>query len=305
MSVAKRSFGSTGVMVSEIGFGCGGYWGFPHFPEKRAAEILDLALEHGVDLVDTGPNYSGGNAEPRLGRILAGRREQVFLATKVGTRAERGRVVKDWSAGGIRASVEASLGRLRTDRLDLVQLHSPSPDVLENEGTLGALAALKRDGLVRFVGLSTDAKLATRAIELGVFDCVMLTYNILHQRSSERVAGIAAGAGRAVLARSPMAHAVYEAALFRPTSWARVWYLLRALRNFRGDVAKGRSLRFLQGWEGWSGPRAALRYVLENPLVTSAVIGTTDPRHLLDNLSVSGGPALPRELFERIRGIDP
>jgi 1-deoxyxylulose-5-phosphate synthase len=160
--------------------------------------------------VDTGPNYSGGNAEPRLGRILAGRRDRVFLATKVGSRLERGGVVKDWSPGGIRASVEASLGNLRTDHLDLVQLHSPSPDVLEDEGTLGALAALKREGLASFVGLSTDPALAARAIELGVYDGIMITYNVLRQRASERVAEVASAAGRAVLARSPMAHAVYE-----------------------------------------------------------------------------------------------
>lgn len=305
MTVAKRSFGNTGVMVSEIGLGCGGYWGFRSFPEERAAEIVDLALEHGVNLMDTGPNYSGGNAEPRLGRILAGRRERVFLATKVGSRLERGRVVKDWSPGGIRASVEASLVNLRTDHLDLVQLHSPSPGVLDDDRTLGALAALKREGLATFVGLSTDPTLAARAIELGVFDCIMITYNILHQRVAERIAEIAAGAGRAVLARSPMAHVVFEPSLFRPTSWARIWYLLRALKNFRRDLAKGRSLRFLHDWEGWHGPRAALRFVLENPCVTSAIVGTTDPRHLVDNLSVSNGPPLPGDLLERLRGVDP
>jgi 1-deoxyxylulose-5-phosphate synthase len=305
VSVAKRAFGGTGVTVSEIGLGCGGYWGFREFPEKRAAGILDLALEHGVNLVDTGPNYSGGNAEPRLGRLLAGRRERVFLATKVGSRLERGRVVKDWSPGGIRSSVETSLGNLRTDRLDLVQLHSPSPGVLDDEGTLGALAALKRDGLVTFVGLSTDARLAARAIGLGVFDCVMIPYNILHQRAGGRVAESAALAGRAVLARSPMAHAVYEPALFRPTSRARIWYLLRALKNFRGDLARARALRFLRDREDWHGPRTALRFVLENPRITSAIVGTTDPRHLLENLSVSGAPSLPGDLLDRLRRLDP
>jgi aryl-alcohol dehydrogenase-like predicted oxidoreductase len=292
-------------MVSEIGLGCGGYWGFHSFPEQRAAGIVDLALDHGVNLMDTGPYYSGGNAEPRLGRILAGRRDRVFLASKVGSRLERGRAVKDWSPGSIRASVETSLRNLRTDHLDLVQLHSPSTNVVEDDRTLGALAALKSEGLTTFVGVSTDPTLAARAIQLRVFDCIMITYNILHQRASGGVAEIAAGAGRAVLARSPMAHVVYEPSLYWPTSRARFWYLFRALKNFRRDLAKGRSLRFLQDREGWTGPRAALRFVLENPCVTSAIVGTTDPRHLLDNLAVSCGPPLPRDLFERIRLIDP
>lgn len=305
MSVAKRAFGGTGVMVSEIGFGAGGFWGLRGFPERRAAELLDLALERGVDLVDTGPNYSGGNAEPRLGRLLAGRRDRVFLGTKVGTWVRGGRVVKDWSPEAIRASVAKSLRNLGTDHLDLVQLHSPSAGVLEDDRTLGALEALKREGLVRFLGLSTDPALAERSLGLGLFDCAMITYNVLHQRAAERVIAAAAAAGRAVLARSPMAHAVYERALFRPTSPARVWYLLRALKNFRGDLAKGRSLREARRHEGWEGPRTALRFVLEEPRLTSAIVGTTDPRHLLDNLAVSGAPPLPRDLQERLRRVDP
>lgn len=304
MSVAKRAFGGTGVAVSEIGFGAGGFWGLREFPERQAAVLLDLALERGVDLVDTGPNYSGGNAEPRLGRLLAGRRDRVFLATKVGTWMRGGRIVKDWSPEAIRGSVGRSLRNLGTDHLDLVQLHSPSADVLEDDRALGAIEALKRDGLVRFAGLSTDPDLALRSLALGVFDCVMVTYNVLHQRKAEQVLAAAAAAGRAVLARSPMAHAVYERALFRPTSPARLWYLLRALKNFRGDLVRGRALRGIRDHVGWEGPRTALRFVLENPLLTSAIVGTTDPRHLVDNLAASGAPPLPADLRERLRRVD-
>lgn len=304
MAVAKRRFGDTDVQVSEIGLGCGGYWGLRSFPEKRAAEIVEIALEHGVNLMDTGLNYSGGNAEPRLGRILGARRDRVFLATKVGSWLERGRSVKNWTPAGIRASVAASLANLRTDHLDLVQLHSPSPEVLDDDRVLGVLAALRRDGLARFVGLSTDSGLAERAIGLGVFDCVMVSYNVLHQRGAGRIAGLAAAAGRAVLARSPMAHAVYERSLLRPTSRAGLWYLLRALKSFRADLARARSLRFLREIEGWRAPQVALRFVLDDPRVTAAIVGTTDPRHLVENLAVSGGPALPADVVERLRTLE-
>ena len=78
-----------------------------------------------------------------------------------------------------------------------------------------------------------------------------------------------------------------------------------ALKNFRADVRRARALRFLREVEGWKAPHVALRFVLENAHLTSAIVGTTNPDHLLQNLAVSGGPPLPADLIERIRGIDP
>ncbi len=301
MSVETRRFGRSDDFISEIGLGCGGYWGLPAFPEDRAAAIVELALERGVTFFDTGPNYSRGNAEARLGRILEGRGDGVFLATKVGSRLEGGRTVKDWSPGGIRASAEASLRKLRTDRVQLIQFHSPSLEVLENDAAIGALVSLKEDGLASHVGLSADGEVAQRAIELGVFDSLMLTHNVLHQSDSGQIIEKAAGAGVAVLIKSPMAHAVFGSSFYRVTSRARLWYLLRVLKNYRRDLSLSRRLRFLNHLDGWTPARAALRFVLENAHVTSAVIGTTNPEHLLESLSVSGGPPLPGEVMERIK----
>jgi aryl-alcohol dehydrogenase-like predicted oxidoreductase len=305
VSVAARRFGKGGPPVSEIGLGCGGYWGLRSFPEARAAAIVDLALDRGVNLLDTGPNYSRGNAERRLGAILSGRRERVFLATKVGTRLDRGRTVKDWTPDGIRSSVERSLRALRTDRLDLVQLHSPGINEIRHDAVLRALSALKEEGLASFVGLAADGGVAGEAVRSGVFDAVMITHNVLHRRESGRVIDAAAAAGMAVLVKSPLAHALYGRSLLRPTSRARLWYLLRALRSFRADIGHSRALGGIEWSEGWTPERAALRFVLDNGAVTSAVVGTTDPAHLESDLSVSGGPRLPHALSVRLAAVDP
>ena len=303
MAVRKRTFGRTDSRVSEIALGCGGYWGLPSFPEDRAADILTLAIDHGVDLFDTGPNYSRGNAEARLGRILRGRWHGLHASTKVGTRLQGRRAVKDWSAGGIRASAEASLERLGIDRLFLVQFHSPSVDVLEDDGAIRALASLKDEGLTSYVGLSADAAAARRGIELGVFDGLMLTYNVLHQTPNQEIIAEAGRAGMAVLVKSPLAHAVVSPSFRRPFTAARLWGLLRVLRNYRGDLKESRKLGFMSTVGGWEAPQVALRFVLENPSVTSAILGTTSPSHLLTDLAVSGGAPLPKEVLERLRSV--
>lgn len=303
MAVRKRNFGTANTLVSEIGLGCGGYWGLPSFPEDRAAEVVHLAIKNGVTLLDTGPNYSMGNAEPRLGRIMRGQWGDLLVSTKVGSVLQGRRTIKDWTAEGIRASVEASLERLGLDRLFLVQFHSPSEQVLRDSRTVRALVSLKEEGLASYIGLSSGGSIASAAIDLGVFDCLMITYNVIHQKPSKEIIARAAGAGMAVLAKSPLAHVVYSPSLRWPFTPARLWNLLRVLKNHREDLAKSRRLSFMNAVEGWDAPQVALRFVLENPNVTSAILGTTSTDHLRKDLVVSDDPAFPQHVLERLRGL--
>src|SRR3954463_3669672 len=123
-----RSLGKTGLSVSEIGFGCASYWGMKVFDEAAAIRLIHTAIDHGVTFFDTGASYSGGNAEPRLGKALAGlrNRRDLVIATKAGSYIdERGRWREDFSAPGVRRTVEASLVRLGLDAMPLLQLHGP------------------------------------------------------------------------------------------------------------------------------------------------------------------------------------
>jgi len=144
--------------VSVVGLGCNNFGG--RIDEPRTREVIDVALEAGITLFDTADNYGGTLSETFIGRALTGRRDRVVLATKFGGwSAEAGRETGG-SAANVRASVEASLRRLGTDRIDLFQMHTPDAETPIAE-TLGALDQLVREGKVREIGCSnlTSAQL--------------------------------------------------------------------------------------------------------------------------------------------------
>lgn len=163
-SVALRALGNTGLRVSPLGLGTVklGRNQAVHYPsafelpdDKTARRLLDVARELGVNLLDTAPAY--GSSEKRLGQLLQGQRQHWVLSTKVGEEFEAGRSRFDFTPAHIRASVERSLRRLRSDYLDLVLIHSDGSDALiaERYGALDTLAELKRQGLLRAYGMST------------------------------------------------------------------------------------------------------------------------------------------------------
>src|ERR1700686_1312250 len=123
-----RSLGNTGLLVSEIGIGCASYWGKTSFSEAEAVRLIHTAVDRGVTFFDTGASYSGGNAEPRLGRALRGLRQKhdIVVATKAGSYTDqRGKRRVDFSPDGGRRTVEASLVRLGLDAIPLLHLHGP------------------------------------------------------------------------------------------------------------------------------------------------------------------------------------
>jgi aryl-alcohol dehydrogenase (NADP+) len=151
--VEIRRLGSSGIEVSAFGLGTMmfGAWGNPDRAQCR--RMFDLALDAGITLVDTADIYDFGVSEDMLGEFLAGRRERVVLATKFGNPMDDGPLHRGGSRRWVREAVTDSLRRLRTDRIDLYQMHRPDPDVPFEE-TLGALDELVREGLVGAVGTS-------------------------------------------------------------------------------------------------------------------------------------------------------
>lgn len=294
-----RALGRTGLTVSEIGFGCASWWGQPAFSEVEAIRLVRAALEGGVTLFDTGAAYSSGNAEPRLGRALRGvDTDRLVIATKAGTRFENGRIVRDMSAQAIEASVLRSLDRLGLEALPLLQLHGPSAEELTDD-FLRRLEELKGRGLIRALGLNSfDPAVIARAVELPAFDVVMVDYNVLRPQRAPLVAA-AAAAGKGILAGMALAmgHTGLQALKLRAPR--DIWYALRALKNHRADIARGARFGFLNHIEGMTGAQAALAYVLADPGVSCAVVGTTRMSHLVQNLAASG-LALPPEAARRI-----
>jgi len=263
--VELRPLGSTGVLVSALGLGTvklGRTEGvkYPRAFElpgdEDARSLLELAAELGINLLDTAPAY--GTSEERLGRLLAGERERWIISTKVGEEFERGVSRFDFSARHVRQSVERSLRRLGTDRLDLVLVHSDGDEAgvpreqAESERprrgararpleALHALAELRREGKVRAAGFSAKTVAGARAAMAGS-DVLMLTLNP-EEREMLPVVREACAAGVGVLVKKAL--------------------------------VSGR----LEGL-GADPVEACLRFALGEPGVSSVVVGTIDPAHL-------------------------
>ena len=210
--MTPRPLGRTDSTVSPIGFGAfkiGRNQGIKYptgydLPdEATVTHLLNGLLDAGINLIDTAPAY--GVSEERIGRAVAGRREEFTLSTKVGETFENGESVYDFSADSVRASIERSLQRLQTDVLDLVFVHSDGRDIeiIEQTPVVETLLDLKSQGLIRSVGFSgKTVDGATRA--LGWADVLIVEYH-LDDLSHEDVIAEAAGRGIGVLVKKGLA----------------------------------------------------------------------------------------------------
>jgi uncharacterized protein len=169
-----RTLGRTGRSVSILAFGCGSR--FLMYPADQASAVLDQAIDSGIDYLDTAVQYGDGESERRVGRVMATRRKEVFLATKIPPNARtRDAALKEF---------EESLKRLQTDHVDLVHLHSlgDAADLAKIEakdGAIHALYELREQKAARFVGMTshTDGAVMAQAIERNDLDCVQMAMN--------------------------------------------------------------------------------------------------------------------------------
>ena len=297
-----RLLGRTGLRVSEIGLGCASFWGKRIFSETDAIRLVHEAAEHGVTFFDTSPSYSGGNAEPRLGRALATlkNRHDLVIATKVGTRLGRwGGAYKDWSAISVRSSVEESLRRFRLDAIPLLQLHGPRIEDL-TDGLLGTLERLKQEGKIRHLSVNSfDMPVIAHVMTLPDFAAVMIDYNILRPERAAIIRELAER-GIGVLAGHALAGGLYARRFYGTGRVRDLWYAARAWKNHRADLARSEHFRFLNEEKDWTGAEIALAWVLANPDISCAVFGTTRLPHLLSLLQTSGR-TLNENLLTRIR----
>jgi aryl-alcohol dehydrogenase-like predicted oxidoreductase len=274
----RRPFGRTGLSVPILGLGAG-HLGDPALPEDEVGRLLAGALDLGVTLIDTARSY--GLAEERIGRHLAGRRDEFVLATKVGYGIPG---YEDWTGPVITAGVEAALGRLRTDRIDIVHLHSCPQEVLERGEVVAALRGAVEAGKARVAAYSGDNAPLLWAIASGAFGSVELSVNLVDQRGIELALPRARERGLGVIAKRPAANAPWRFAE-RPGSptasdIALYWERWRALGLDPGPYA-------------WT--ELALRFAAWQEGVDCAIIGTANLEHLRQNVAqVEKGP-LPAE----------
>ena len=251
-----RSLGSTGLTVSPLGLGTvklgrdqGVKYpnGFTIPDDDTARLLLGQARDLGINLIDTAPAY--GRSEERLGPLLQGQRDAWVLVSKVGEEFDQGQSHFDFSAAHTRRSVERSLQRLRTDRIDLVLVHSDGNDlaILEHEGVYATLAALKQEGKILGFGLSgKTVEGGLQALQHG--DCAMVTYN-LNEQAERPVLDYAAAHGKAILVKKALAS---------------------------GHLCQAPGVDSVQ---------ASFELLFAHPGVSSAIVGTINPLHLAHNVA--------------------
>lgn len=271
MALIQRALGSTGLHVSALGLGAGPL-GDARISDGDADALVGQALELGVTLFDTAPSY--GRSEERLGRALGTRRHEVVLVTKGGYGVPG---IADWTGDVIRLGIDAALGRLRTDLLDVFLLHSCDEGTLLRDDILGELDRAKSAGKIRAAGYSGENEALAAAVSSGRFDVVECSVNPFDRASLASHVAAAEAAGVGVLAKRPLANAAWRFDAEPEAPDVRTYW------------TRARAMGFDPAPLAW--PELALRFAAFAPGIASALVGTANPAHLTDAVSaVLRGP---------------
>lgn len=302
-----RTLGKTGLKVSSVGVGCWqmgglvGSSGWTGTTDEESIATVHRAGEIGVNLLDTAEGYGQGHSEEVLGKALKGRRDKFIIATKVRP------LTDDPDEGRARQRIldacEGSLRRLQTDHIDVYQLHA-----IPHESTMPAvmdtLTALKRQGKVRWYGISTNDTAAIRKLlALGDLTTLQVGYNLL-SRSGEEALRLAKAENLGVLIRVPLASGALSGRYFN--TLPQLDPKDRRLERFTSDKAvtafqRLSELLFLTEGKKRTMVQAALRFILDTEGVTSVIPGAKSRRQLEDNAGAMDAPPLTPE--ERAHAI--
>jgi aryl-alcohol dehydrogenase-like predicted oxidoreductase len=285
MAIPYRTLGKTGLSVSVLGFG-GSEVGYQAVAQRTVDAILNRALDAGINVIDTAECYE--QSEALIGRALGKRRDDVVLMTKCGHAS--GELRSDWDPKMLAKSIDRSLKRLSTDRVDVMQLHSCGADTLRSGGVIEVLQRARDAGKCRFIGYSGDGDDAIVAVDSGVFDTLQISVNVADQQAIDVVLSKAIARRIGVIAKRPIANAVWKNRS-APSDWYTrpYWDRLRVLDYdfMRGDLIDSVA--------------TALGFTLATKGVHTAIVGTTRPENVARNVGMVSNKALGRSEYERIR----
>lgn len=309
-----RDLGNTGIKVSEIGFGgwaIGGPaeasgtaigWGKTSDDDSLAA--IRRARDLGVTFFDTADSYGFGRSESLLGIVLSRKRRDVVIATKVGiVRSSTGQLKKDFSKQHIFHAVDGSLKRLRSDFIDLYQLHNPTLQELASEEIQEAMSRLQELGKIRYWGVSiTSPEEGIEIVKRGWGYCLQVLYNVLNQAPARELLPLAKSKGYGIIARVPLASGLLTGK-FRPdTVFGRDDVRQNFLTPKRLEEALSRvdEARSIIGGTARSLTDAALRFVLADDAVSTTIPGARNVRQAELNAQ-AGDTHLPQDVVDRLR----
>jgi aryl-alcohol dehydrogenase-like predicted oxidoreductase len=282
----KRRLGKTDMDVSVLGFG-GSEIGYERATPETVAELLHNALDSGLNVIDTAECYF--NSEELIGQAVSNRRKEFYLFTKCGHPHGFGERA-DWSKNSILESIQRSLERLKTDKIDIVQLHSCSEATLQKGEAIDALQTARDRGYTRYIGYSGDSQAARFAVETGAFDTLQTSINIADQEAIRLALPLAREKQMGVIAKRPIANAAWKTG-HRPIDsyHHEYWERLRKLNYdfLHSDLEKSISI--------------ALRFALSVPGVHTAIVGTKKPERWQENAKLLEEGPLEEAVFDKIR----
>jgi aryl-alcohol dehydrogenase-like predicted oxidoreductase len=294
-----RTLGRTGVQVSTLALGAMNFGAIGRTTQAEATAIVDAALAGGINVIDTADMYGRGESEELVGQAIAGRRDDIVLATKAGLPMGDDRNHQGGSRRWLVTELEHSLRRLGVDHVDLYQIHRWDPRTSDEE-TLSALTDLQRAGKIRYFGSSTfpayrivQAEWAARANHLSRYVTEQPSYSILQRGAETHVLPVTAEYGLGVLVWSPLAsgwlsgavRAGREIATSRSAIMPQRFDLAVPANRARLDAVE--QLAKVAEQAGLTLIQLALGFVTAHPAVTSAIIGPRTMGHLESQLAAA------------------
>ncbi len=287
-SLERRTFGRTGLEVTALGYGAmeirgPRIWSGRDLTDDQADRILNAVLDAGINFIDTAYDY--GRSEEYIGRFISGRRNEYYLATKCGCTVvdagDHDETPHVWTRENITARLEESLRRMKTDYVDLLQLHNPSVEQVEQGDLVQVLKDLQAAGKTRWIGCSSTLPHLATYVAWGVFDAFQIPYSALERRHEEWISH-ASESGAGIIIRGGVARgAPDDAGLGSGDRWA-IW-----------DKAGLDELRS----PGESRTAFLLRYTLSHPGLDTTIVGTLQPEHLQQNVEQAMAGPLPPEIY--------
>ncbi|HEU6448200.1 MAG TPA: aldo/keto reductase [Verrucomicrobiae bacterium] len=311
-----RTLGRTGWKVSEISFGAwaiGGSWGNVSDEESLAA--LHAALDGGVNFFDTADVYGDGRSERLFAKLRRERKEKFYVATKAGRRLPT-QTPEGYTRKNLTSWIERSLRNLKTDAIDLLQLHCPHTEVFYRPEVFGILDDLVKAGKLRHYGVSVEkVEEAIKAIEFPNVQSVQIIFNIFRQRPADLFFQLAQKHKVGILARVPLASGLLSGKITRDSKFSKDDH-----RNFnrhgeafdRGETFAGvdfetglRAVGELKSLVPKNATLAqmALRWILEFPAVTCAIPGAKRPSQVAENIAASDLKSLPPATMKKIAAL--
>ena len=297
-TLATREMGRTGLQVTSLGYGAMELRGAPRGRQVEPGQVefmLNNVLDSGINYIDTSIDY--GESEESIGKYISHRRSEYYLATKcgclVGAPPPTGgqRAPHLYTRKNITAGVEQSLARMKTDYIDVMQFHSgpgpsrnnlhePTRQTLEENGLIDLLLDLKREGKIRFLGMSSTLPNLVDHIAMGVFDVFQIPYSAL-QRQHEDIITKAAQAGAGIVIRGGAAKGSPSDGKQQTDTW-ELWQKAK-LDDILDDMTR---MEFI------------LRYTFTHPAMHTTIVGTINPEHLRDNLHALKKGPLPLDIYD-------